>query len=682
MWPRRVKNVTPDAELLSVAEIPRAVATPPLSSLGRRRLRRLGLGRVRAAGFGLRLFLAIVVTLAAVGAVGYWLMAAQLRRTQIAGYASTQRADVRGLEAIGRREGATLASLLAIDQQLDAIALRTGTLQTVLIDPRSIVVAPGSASSRIGRPESDPRIAAALRRGKSYAGLESDPRRDAGDIEFVTPVHLPGGRHVLASRYDHRVLDADLRDLRHTLALIGLLALFGGTAVFYVVGGRTLLRSHRIALQRATRDGLTDLPNHRAFQDEFPRAVSAATRYHEPLAVILLDLDDFKFLNDRHGHPHGDAILRRVADVLRGGRAEDRAYRLGGDEFALLLPHTDGDGARTIAARVSAALSASEVIASMGVSDLRHSRSAEDLRAEADAALYEAKRRGGHRVAHFDEIRDQAVIITSAKTDMVRRLIDEARVSTVYQPIWDLESQRLLGIEALTRPHADAGVSGPAEAFDLAEQVGRVHDLDVLCVERALEQVPALPDDALLFLNLSPQTLDLDAKGNPWLLAAVERAGLAPGRVVIEVTERFGARTDAVVVSLRRLRAEGFQLALDDVGTGNAGLEMLQKVSADFVKIDRSIVLAAATDRSARAVLMAMATYARQTGAYVIAERVEDAETLAFLTMVGDRDVRMDRIIQGGQGFGLGRPAADGAVDRPPDLLRDDFHAGEPSYVS
>jgi diguanylate cyclase (GGDEF)-like protein len=625
--------------------------------------------RGRVTGFGPRLLLAIVVTLAAVGAVGYWLMESQVRRSQIAGYASAQRADVRSLEATGRQQGDTLASLVAIDQLLDAIALRPGTLETRLIDPRSIVVAPGNASSAIGRRDSDPRIARALRDGTSYAGPEADARRDARDFEFVTPVRLPGGRHVLEVSYDHRVLDADLRSLRGTLALIGLLALVGGMGVFYLVGGRTLLRSHRIALQRATRDGLTDLPNHRAFQDEFPRAVSSASRYHEPLALIVIDLDDFKFLNDRHGHPHGDAILRRVADVLRTGRAEDRAYRLGGDEFALLLPHTDGDGARTIAARVSRALSVKEVIVSMGISDLHSGRSAEDLRAESDAALYEVKRRGGHGVAHFDEIRDQTVVVTSARTDTVRHLIDDARVSVVYQPIWDLESQRLLGVEALMRPHADYGLPGPAEAFDLAEQVGRVHDLDALCVERALQHVPPLPDGALLFLNLSPQTLELDAKGSGWLLDAVEGAGLAPDRVVIEVTERFGARTDAVIVSLRRLRAEGFQLALDDVGTGNSGLEMLQKVSPDFVKIDRSIVLAAATDRSARAVLMAMATYARQTGAYVIAEGIEDHDTLAFLAAIGDRDARVERIIQGGQGYGLGRPTPDGAVDCTPDLL-------------
>ena len=173
----------------------------------------------------------------------------------------------------------------------------------------------------------------------------------------------------------------------------------------------------------------------------------------------------------------------------------------------------------------------------------------------------------------------------------------------------------------------------------------------------------------LLFLNICPQTLELDADGNGWLLDAAARAGIAPNRIVLEVTERFGARTDSVVATLLRLRADGFRVALDDVGTGNSGLEMLQKVNADFVKIDRSIVVAATTDQRARAVLMAMATYARQTGSYVIAEGIEDAETLDFLGSIDDRDVHLGRIIQGGQGYGLGRPAPHGAGDLTPDLL-------------
>jgi EAL domain-containing protein (putative c-di-GMP-specific phosphodiesterase class I) len=137
---------------------------------------------------------------------------------------------------------------------------------------------------------------------------------------------------------------------------------------------------------------------------------------------------------------------------------------------------------------------------------------------------------------------------------------------------------------------------------------------------------------------------------------------------VIEVTERFSGRMASVLKSLRRLRAQGFKLALDDVGTGNAGLEMLRTVGAEYVKIDSSIVAAAATEPNARAVLMAMATFAWQTGSFVIAEGIEDPETLDFVRGIDDHHARAGHVIQGGQGYGLGRPSPE-LVSEPPSLL-------------
>jgi EAL domain-containing protein (putative c-di-GMP-specific phosphodiesterase class I) len=170
----------------------------------------------------------------------------------------------------------------------------------------------------------------------------------------------------------------------------------------------------------------------------------------------------------------------------------------------------------------------------------------------------------------------------------------------------------------------------------------------------------------LLFLNLSPLTLDLDAEADAWLAPAVERAGLTPQAVVVEVTERFGGRTERVVKRLKRLRAQGFKIAVDDVGTGNSGLEMLSKIHAEFVKLDRSIITAAATEPSARAVLMAMATFARQTGAFVIAEGIEDDDILQFLRAINeDHELASDAIIQGGQGYGLGRPSHELTPESP-----------------
>ncbi len=620
-----------------------------------------------AFSFGARLFVTIALAFALIGIVGYVLIDRNLEHRQLENYAADLRADAQGFEDMDAHAASPADVIPGIDRLLNAIARRPGTLEALLIDQRHVIRAAGE-DRLIGTKDADPRIEAALEHGTSYAGREADPTKDRDNFEFVVPVIISGGRYAYEVIYSHHTYDAQLHDMRMVLVLVGLLALFGGGGVFYLVGGRALLRDHRRALQRAMRDGLTDLPNQRAFQDEFPQAVASAARYQDPLALVVLDIDDFKFINDRHGHPHGDAVLKGVAAVLREARPGDRPYRTGGDEFALLLAHTDSGGARTLARRLSRSFSDAGIEASIGVSALRPGQQADTLRAEADAALYEAKRQGGNRSAHFDDIRERVVVTTSEKKEAVRRLIDEGRLTTVFQPIWDFAAEALLGVEALTRPDPSYGLSGPAEAFDIAEQIGRVHQLDVLCVQSALRVVPELQDGVLLFLNLSPQTLDLDAEQGDWVRLAVEQAGLPLERVVIEVTERFGGRTAAVVKCLKRLRQQGFKTALDDVGTGNSGLEMLRKVDAEFVKLDRSIVTAAPTEPSARAVLMAMATFARQTGAFVIAEGIEDQETLQFVRSIDDHDLHVDTIIQGGQGFELGRPSPDVPPDVPTTL--------------
>src|SRR4051812_49610667 len=548
-------------------------ATPLAAARGTLLTRRR---RSSTIAFTVRLSLAIAATFAVLGAAGYLMMGDQLQRRLLATYAAEHRADAETVLAAEVRAPTEFDADRDIRQLLAAVARRPGVAEANLVGPDGIVKASGDPVA-VGARDVDPRIAAALRRGQTYTGREADPRADGRDFEFVMPVQLDDGRYAFEVTRDHELLDEQLCDVRRTAMLLVVVGLLGAAIVFYLVGGRALVRSHRIALRRASRDGLTDLPNQRAFREDLERELQSAQRHGDRLSVATIDLDDFKLLNDRHGHAHGDAVLRRAATVLRHLRAGDRAYRIGGDEFVMLLARTGADGARTAAARLSGALRDAGVAASIGLSELRPGHEAETLLAEADAALYEGKRNGGGGIVHFQDVRDRVAVTRPDEVRALHRLLEDGALTTAFQPIWNLAAGTLLGVEALTRPAPDSGLSNPAQAFDVAEQVGRVRELDALCVQSAMRAAGDLPPGALLFLNIAPQTLDLDADDD-WLLRAVTAAGLEPSRVVVEVTERFGGRIGSVLKSLRRLRAHGFQLALDDVGTGNAGLEMLREV--------------------------------------------------------------------------------------------------------
>jgi EAL domain-containing protein (putative c-di-GMP-specific phosphodiesterase class I) len=239
----------------------------------------------------------------------------------------------------------------------------------------------------------------------------------------------------------------------------------------------------------------------------------------------------------------------------------------------------------------------------------------------------------------------------------VRRLLAEGRVRVAFQPIWDLQRGSIVAFEALARPAPEYGFAGPQEAFDIAERIGHAHDLDAVCRQAILARAAELPSDTLLFLNVSPQTLDHDLLAGTTLAEAVMAVGLTPERVVLELTERSVARLQVVVREAARLHSLGFKLALDDTGAGNAGLEMLSQVPVDVVKIDRGVVVKALTDRAARGVLAGIIAIARETDTYVIAEGIEDQAMLDLVRRMGARGAGLQVGVQGVQGYLLGRPS-------------------------
>lgn len=634
---------------------------------------------------GPRLLVVLAVTLAAVGALQYFLVADRLTRDLVREQVKLHAADARSLEraagAVGVKD-----PLVPVTVLLRAIDARPWIDDAVVADRSGRVVA-AADPTEVGELENEPEVLQAARGGHSFAAVESPAGtgvRDARRYSYIAPVRIDGGRYAFEIERDRAYGSAAVAGMREQMIVALALGLALALGAFYLFGGRRVDALYRLALAAAARDGLTELDNHRTFKDELVRFTARARRRGAPGAVAVLDVDDFKFANDQHGHLHGDRVLRQLARVLREGRAEDRAFRLGGDEFALLLDGCGTEAAREalerVCAQARARLGGPTVSIGFSVGPVA-GEDPETLWARADAAMYEAKHRGGSCVVSAGDLAPDATqLVAVEKVRAVRRLIADARVEIAFQPIWDLGRRRVLSFEALARPALLYGLAGPGEAFDVAERIGRGHELDAICRRAALAAAHRLPHDALLFLNVSPQSLDHESLAGERLVDEVRAAGLPPWRVVLEVTERPNAHLLRVKAECERLRALGFKIALDDVGAGNAGLEMLRSIVVDFVKVDREIVRAAPHDRKAQAVMQAVMAFARGAEAYVIAEGVEDDALLSFVAGALEADLPGQRI-EGAQGFVLGRPAP------TPDLedgrealarLRDAARAGPP----
>lgn len=461
--------------------------------------------------------------------------------------------------------------------------------------------------------------------------LATGPEEAAGRNE-VTYRHPDGGRRALV------VSTAPLDDVGG--AVEGSLAM-----VADVTDARRLEQELREA---ALHDSLTGLPNRALLRDRLEHALARETR---STAVLLVDLDRFRLVNEDGGHAVGDALLADVARRLTATvRPTDTVARFGGDQFLVVCEDVDEHGARAVAEAALAALRTPFPVAEGGEVTLTASTglaltpppSAAALVRRAEAALRAAKADGRGQVRVYDaEAAARAEQRFELGVDLARALASD-ELSLHYQPVVGLHSGQVVGVEALSRwQHRLLGAIPPGRFVEIAETEGLAATLDGWAVERALREAAGmraagvLAPTAYVAVNLSARSL-ADPGLEEHVAAAADAAGLDPQDVVLEVTES-ATMTDATTAAdlLGRLRRRGFRVAVDDFGTGHSSLSYLRRLPVSVLKIDRSFVGEIGTDAHVRAITASIVDLARTMGLSVVAEGVESLEHAAVLRRLG-----------------------------------------------
>ncbi|WP_217912772.1 putative bifunctional diguanylate cyclase/phosphodiesterase [Miltoncostaea marina] len=429
--------------------------------------------------------------------------------------------------------------------------------------------------------------------------------------------------------------------------------------------------TEREALERrlrhqATHDGLTGLPDRALFIARADAAIARCrVRGDGHAALLYIDLDGFKEVNDSLGHEAGDRLLREIAARLLGAlRGDDTAARLGGDEFAVLLGRVaDLSEAEGVARRIVAELARPwregdlelPLSASIGVALCGpDGGDATELLADADAAMYVAKRRqrGGHEV--FREPMRQAITDRLRVTTELARAVERGRLAVQYQPLVRVATGEVVGAEALVRwPHPERGLLGPAEFVPLAEETGQIIPLGRWVLREACRQAAAwrasLPGGAGLEVSVNVSARQVQDPRMPgWVAEALEETGLDPAALVLELTETVLLDDpDRALEALRRLKALGVRLAIDDFGTGFSSLAYLARMPVDVLKVDRLFVEGADGGPDRSALVRGILDLAGSLGVPAVAEGVERPSQLAALDAFGCAYA---------QGYLVGRP--------------------------
>jgi predicted signal transduction protein with EAL and GGDEF domain len=450
----------------------------------------------------------------------------------------------------------------------------------------------------------------------------------------------------------------------------------------------SLRAAHERLVHDAIHDHLTQLPNRAHFKERLDRALARRARRRDyQFAVLFVDLDRFKHVNDSLGHAAGDRLLMMFAERLASAvRSEDVVSRMpgagtvpeptlarfGGDEFAVLLDaiREPFDAVR-VAKRVQQmstlplALDGQDVFAnaSVGVAVATDAhRSAEDIIRDADLAMYRAKNSGGGYSVFDAALHDEAVRRLRLETDL-RRAVERREFVVWYQPIVSLDTHEVVGAEALVRwRHPERGLVSPGEFFDVAEEVGLITQIDELVLRESCRQVGAwrragaVPDTFSVSVNLSAKAFAQESLVQH-VIGILRDTAYAASRLRLEITEgaaiKDPARARTVLTQLREL---GVRISLDDFGTGYSSLSYLQALPLDTLKIDRSFVAGVGTDEDKGEIVKLIVGLARTLGLEIVAEGTETADQVDYLRALG---------CQFGQGYYFAKPA-EAAGGRPP----------------
>jgi diguanylate cyclase (GGDEF)-like protein len=413
------------------------------------------------------------------------------------------------------------------------------------------------------------------------------------------------------------------------------LAAFAGVGMLFTLCMTVLLHRQQVELRDlAETDSLTGLINHRGFQRALRTELQNAAAERGPLALVALDIDDFKAVNERHGHAFGDGVLEGVAAQLRKAvRRGDIAARTGGEEFALILPGTAAETGHEIAERVRTAIA-------------RLSPAGSELSCSAGVAVFPVD---SDDAATLLQLAEGALYCGDApQRSEIERILEQRAIEPLYQPVASLTTGRLIGYEALAR-FPDAPDRPPSTWFAQANACGLGPELEAAAIEAAL-RTPGRPPGTHLAINVSPSALSTEA------VKSVLPDDLS--HVIVELTEHEVYVGDSLLAdSLAQLRERGARIAIDDAGAGYAGLKQVMWVRPDIVKLDLELTRAIHSDPVRMALVESLVRFARRVGATVCAEGIESHDDIEVLSNLD---------VPWGQGYALGRPAPPWSEISPP----------------